>query len=91
MESVSLYVGLKDYIILVLYFVRLWGWEVVREKLFNVIYEFDLWCKSLDFVEVVVVIKVLIVVIKWSEVMIMMGLEVELKNVLDIFKVGLLY
>lgn len=35
-------------------------------------------------------IKVLMVVIKWSGVLMMMGLEVELKEVLDVLKVGLL-
>lgn len=87
-ESASLYAGLKDHTISVSHSVRSWGREVVREKPFNVIHEFDSWRKSPDLAEAVAAIKALTAVIKRSEATTMMGLEVELKNASDTLKVG---
>lgn len=67
---------------------RSWGREVVREKPFSVIHEFDAWRKNPELAEAVAAIKALTAVIKRSGASTMMGLEVELKEASDALKVG---
>nr|XP_024399407.1 translation initiation factor eIF-2B subunit alpha-like isoform X2 [Physcomitrium patens]PNR38039.1 hypothetical protein PHYPA_021150 [Physcomitrium patens] len=85
-ESASLYGGSEDYTRPVLHHVRSWGREVVREKPFSVIHEFDAWRKNPELAEAVAAIKALTAVIKRSGASTMMGLEVELKEASDALK-----